>query len=703
MTNDLKKKLSREDKINSSGSLDLSVKASAKILPGGWKSVRVRTKKNFIRIHLEAPDGTRFASKKTLMQYVVAKQLPFKLHDFNWEEHPMTIDDDGFSNHPSTLDNLNNHQTSSPLRQGNENESSADDSFESSPSTPPQVRSSELVSPSSKNSIAELNRLNELNLKLKTENMSLNSRVIYLEREVSELQALNEDTVTSLKYEKNSIKDLTFLKSSLECRIAELETELELQKSSITSQLKSICDLNMRINVLEEEKLDLIERLRLPDPASRTFATTASQTTTGSDNSVEDIGILVNESWLSDSIIDSCIIHSNFNDKNIYVFDSAVSLSIKLMSRSDLFDQLELLDLKGKKMLACLVNNGCIESLLRSEENFKNDNSVASSYKNGSHWSLLLFDLASSECLHLDSSISSMNSAHASLICQTMSEFLNLPFNYRECITPSQVNGYDCGVEAFGNLVQSVIFFRKFLTLNTFSPVRNNTNEIRKNMLQFLILKKFKSNRSDLSFNYDFEFLDRNIDVLSFDSASDSFHSLVQLDHHRNKSLNNQSNKKFLIIGDSMLKYTWRFLNRKDTEVKCISGLNIKSFSRLINELPVNVCAEKVVIHVGTNDVKRYKNPDYLIGDYYDSFKKLKNKFPNARIVISGIIKRKDCNYGYLKSINSDLKWLAECFGYSFCDSNTVISFYHIWRDRVHLNNLGKKVLGVFLGRTLTL
>jgi hypothetical protein len=41
-------------------------------------------------------------------------------------------------------------------------------------------------------------------------------------------------------------------------------------------------------------------------------------------------------------------------------------------------------------------------------------------------------------------------------------------------------------------------------------------------------------------------------------------------------------------------------------------------------------CSDTVVIHVGTHDVRRQKNLDYIMGEVYDLVNTTKAKFPGS-------------------------------------------------------------------------
>jgi hypothetical protein len=52
-----------------------------------------------------------------------------------------------------------------------------------------------------------------------------------------------------------------------------------------------------------------------------------------------------------------------------------------------------------------------------------------------------------------------------------------------------------------------------------------------------------------------------------------------------------------------------------------------------------------VVIHVGTNDLRRTANLDYVMGDVYALVNKAKYKFPQSKLVLSGVLQRRDVSW----------------------------------------------------------
>jgi hypothetical protein len=61
---------------------------------------------------------------------------------------------------------------------------------------------------------------------------------------------------------------------------------------------------------------------------------------------------------------------------------------------------------------------------------------------------------------------------------------------------------------------------------------------------------------------------------------------------------------------------------------------------------------DTVVIHVGTSDLRRARNLDYVMVDVYALVKKAKTKFPQASLVLSGVIRRRDVSWRRIGALN---------------------------------------------------
>ena len=75
-----------------------------------------------------------------------------------------------------------------------------------------------------------------------------------------------------------------------------------------------------------------------------------------------------------------------------------------------------------------------------------------------------------------------------------------------------------------------------------------------------------------------------------------------------------------MVLGDSIVRDVGA--GRSNMKVECFPGIR----------------TDMVVIHVGANDV-RFKNLDYIMGETHDLVNMAKTKFPNSRLVFSGMLR----------------------------------------------------------------
>jgi len=60
-----------------------------------------------------------------------------------------------------------------------------------------------------------------------------------------------------------------------------------------------------------------------------------------------------------------------------------------------------------------------------------------------------------------------------------------------------------------------------------------------------------------------------------------------------------------------------------------------------------------VIIHVGTNNLRRNRNLDYVMGDAYNLVNMAKTKFSTSRVVLSGMLQRRDMSWHHIGAVNS--------------------------------------------------
>jgi hypothetical protein len=92
---------------------------------------------------------------------------------------------------------------------------------------------------------------------------------------------------------------------------------------------------------------------------------------------------------------------------------------------------------------------------------------------------------------------------------------------------------------------------------------------------------------------------------------------------------------------------------------------------------------ETVIIHVGTSDLTTTRNLDFIMGEVYALVATAKSRFPNCRLVLSGVLRRRDTSW----ALNERLDWVANTLGVTFVDPNSCIEDGDFTRDGLHLND----------------
>jgi lysophospholipase L1-like esterase len=109
------------------------------------------------------------------------------------------------------------------------------------------------------------------------------------------------------------------------------------------------------------------------------------------------------------------------------------------------------------------------------------------------------------------------------------------------------------------------------------------------------------------------------------------------------------------------------------------------------------------VIQVGTNDLRRTANLDYVMGDVYALVNKTRAKFPQARLVLSGVLRRRDMSWRRIGALNDRYDWIAKTLGVKFVDPNSWLEEWDFGRDGIHINRSGAKKLGQLYSRVCDL
>jgi hypothetical protein len=99
---------------------------------------------------------------------------------------------------------------------------------------------------------------------------------------------------------------------------------------------------------------------------------------------------------------------------------------------------------------------------------------------------------------------------------------------------------------------------------------------------------------------------------------------------------------KCWVVGDSIIRNVGTGQN--NMMVQCFLGIRMEQLHRVLDNRDLGT-PDTVIIHVGTNDLKRSKNLDYVMGEVYLLVNMAKVKFPQSKIVLSGVLQRTDLTW----------------------------------------------------------
>ena len=157
-----------------------------------------------------------------------------------------------------------------------------------------------------------------------------------------------------------------------------------------------------------------------------------------------------------------------------------------------------------------------------------------------------------------------------------------------------------------------------------------------------------------------------------------------------------QKAEKCMVIGDSIVRNVG--VDHAEMKVECFPGIKTEQLHRVMDRTDL-LSAETLIIHVGTNDLRSTRNLDFIMGEVYALVSTTKKKLPDCRLVLSGVLRRRDVSWRRIGGLNDRLDWVANAVGITFVDPNCWIEDGDFGRDGVHLNGRGKRHLGNLYAR----
>jgi len=104
--------------------------------------------------------------------------------------------------------------------------------------------------------------------------------------------------------------------------------------------------------------------------------------------------------------------------------------------------------------------------------------------------------------------------------------------------------------------------------------------------------------------------------------------------------------------------------------------------------------SDAVLIHVGTYDVRRSRNLEFIMGEVCDLVNQAKAKFSGYRLELSSVLRSKGVIWRLVRAANDILELVAGSLGATFVDPNSWIRDLDLSSDGLYLNRNGARKLG---------
>jgi lysophospholipase L1-like esterase len=157
-----------------------------------------------------------------------------------------------------------------------------------------------------------------------------------------------------------------------------------------------------------------------------------------------------------------------------------------------------------------------------------------------------------------------------------------------------------------------------------------------------------------------------------------------------------QKVEKCMVVGDSLLGNVGA--EHVDMNVEGFPGIDTEQLHRVTERRDLGI-PETVIIHVCTNDLRKTRNLDFVMGETYTLVATAKRKLPNCRLVLSGVLRRRNVAWQQIGALNDRYDRVANALGITFVDPNSWIEDWDFTTDVLHLNGRGKRQLGQLCAR----
>ena len=153
--------------------------------------------------------------------------------------------------------------------------------------------------------------------------------------------------------------------------------------------------------------------------------------------------------------------------------------------------------------------------------------------------------------------------------------------------------------------------------------------------------------------------------------------------------------RPIVLIGDSVIKHIDpKKLSQRHVHKFSYPGKTTAKIAEAVDNIAVASDPSHVIIHTGTNNLPS-ESVDSCVADIKSLVLKVKSKFPNSSIGLSGMVYREDINVDAKRiEVNERVKLIAEDDNITYID-NSVIDASALNGSRLHLNAKGSSLLAV--------
>jgi hypothetical protein len=115
-----------------------------------------------------------------------------------------------------------------------------------------------------------------------------------------------------------------------------------------------------------------------------------------------------------------------------------------------------------------------------------------------------------------------------------------------------------------------------------------------------------------------------------------------------------------MVVGDSILRNVGA--EHADMNVECFSVIKTEKLIRVIEKSDLGT-PETIIIQLGTNDIRRTRNLDFVKGKVYALVSTGKKNLPICTLVLSGALRRKVVSWRRIGALNDRYDWVASTLG----------------------------------------